>query len=303
MITLNEALGDAQRKRIAIGHFNVSDLVALKAVTGAARELKVPVLIGTSEGERDFIGVREIVAVVASLREEFDQPIFVNADHTHSLERAVAAAKAGYDMIGFDVSTMPLEKNIALTRQAVEAVKSINPQIIIEGELGFIGSGSEIHEIVPESSHLLTKTDDAKRFVEATQIDVLAPAVGNMHGLLKSMISGSVRKPSTSAGSASSRRRRAYLLPSTEDRERMTATFKEQYRPAYRSSISAPSCALPGVMVSRRHWPRIPTKLFPTKSTANPFRPWQRSPASACACSMRGEVAPRPNRCRPWRVP
>ena len=172
----------------------MSDLVALKAVTGAARALKVPVLIGTSEGERDFIGVREIVAVVASLRAEFDHPIFLNADHTHSLEHAVEAANAGYDMIGFDVSTTPLEKNIELTRQAVEAVKSINPRIIVEGELGFIGSGSEIHESVPESSHLLTKTDDAKRFIEATQIDVLAPAVGNMHGLLKSMISGSVRK-------------------------------------------------------------------------------------------------------------
>jgi fructose-bisphosphate aldolase, class II len=63
MMTLNEALGDARSKRIAI--FNVSDLVALKAVTAAARALKVPVLIGTSEGERDFIGVREIVAAVA----------------------------------------------------------------------------------------------------------------------------------------------------------------------------------------------------------------------------------------------
>jgi fructose-bisphosphate aldolase class II len=177
MITLNEALGDAQRKRVAIGHFNVSDLVALKAVTGAARALKVPVLIGTSEGERDFIGVREAVAVVASLREELNHPIFLNADHTHSLEHAAEAAKAGYDMIGFDVSTMPFEKNVELTRQAVEAVKSINPRIVIEGELGFIGSGSEIHESVPESSHLLTKTDDAKRFVEATRIDVLAPAV------------------------------------------------------------------------------------------------------------------------------
>ena len=98
MITLNAALVDAQRKRIAIGHFNVSDLVALKAVTGAARALKVPVLIGTSEGERDFIGVREIVAVVASLRAELDHPIFLNANHTHSLEHAVEAAKAGYDM-------------------------------------------------------------------------------------------------------------------------------------------------------------------------------------------------------------
>jgi fructose-bisphosphate aldolase, class II len=194
MIALGEALGDAQRGRVAIGHFNVSDLVAVKAVTAAARALNVPVLIGTSEGERDFIGAREVAAVVAALREETGQPIFLNADHTHSLERALEAAKAGYDMIGFDGSTLPLEKNIELTRQAVAAVKSINPRILVEGELGFIGSGSEIHESVPESSRLLTKTDDAKRFVETTRVDVLAPAVGNMHGLLKSMISGGLRK-------------------------------------------------------------------------------------------------------------
>jgi len=60
--------------------------------------------------------------------------------------------------------------------------------------LGFIGSGSEIHESVPDSSRLLRKIDDARCFVEATKIDVLAPAVGNMHGLLKSMITGAVRK-------------------------------------------------------------------------------------------------------------
>ena len=136
----------------------------------------------------------KIVALVRSLRQQLEHPIFLNADHTHSLERAVEAAQAGYDMIGFDASTMPLEKNIGLTKEAVEAAKSINPRIIVEGELGFIGSGSEIHESVPESSRLLTTTEDAKRFVEATQIDVLAPAVGNMHGLLKSMISGEVRK-------------------------------------------------------------------------------------------------------------
>ena len=194
MITLKEALSDAQRRRIAIGHFNVSDLVGLKAVTGAAGVLNVPVLVGTSEGERNFLGVHEIVALVTSLRRQFEHPIFLNADHTHSPERAVEAAQAGYDMIGFDASTMALDKNIGLTKQAVEAAKSINPRIIVEGELGFIGSGSEIHESVPESSRLLTKTEDARCFVEATKIDVLAPAVGNMHGLLKSMITGEVRK-------------------------------------------------------------------------------------------------------------
>jgi fructose-bisphosphate aldolase class II len=191
---LVEVLKDAQHRQVGIGHFNVSDFVALKAVTETARELKTPVLIGTSEGERSFLGAHEIAAVVASLRRRLDHPIFLNADHTHSLEGAVEAAAAGFDMIGFDASTMPLEANINLTRQAVEAVKSLNPGIVIEGELGNIGRGSEIHDRVPESSRLLTKIEDAKQFVEATRIDVLAPAVGNMHGLLKAMIGGSLKK-------------------------------------------------------------------------------------------------------------
>ena len=194
MMTLPEVLDDARRRHVAIGHFNVSDLVALKAVTESARGLKLPVLVGASEGERGFLGVREIAAVVASLRDKLDQPIFLNADHTHSLEGAVEAAAAGFDMISFDASSKPFEENVELTRQAADAVKSLNHRIVIEGELGNIGSGSEIHDKVPESSRFLTKTDEAKYFVEATGIDVLAPAVGNMHGLLKTMISGSVKK-------------------------------------------------------------------------------------------------------------
>jgi fructose-bisphosphate aldolase, class II len=194
MMTLSEILNDARHRHVAVGHFNVSDLVALKAVTEAAYESKKPVLVGTSEGERRFLGVREIAAVVASLRGRLDHPIFLNADHTHSLEGAVEAAAAGFDMISFDASTMPMEANIDLTRKAVDAVKSINSRIVVEGELGNIGSGSEIHDKVPESSRILTSVQDAKHFVEATRIDVLAPAVGNMHGLLKAMITGSVKK-------------------------------------------------------------------------------------------------------------
>ena len=193
-MTLSDVLKDARNRHIAIGHFNVSDVAALRAVTDAARELKLPIIIGTSEGERSFLGVHEIAAVVASLRKRLDHPIFLNADHTHSLEGAVEAAAAGYDMIGFDASTNPLETNVNLTRQTVDTLKSINPLIVIEGELGNIGSGSEIHDEVPETSRLLTTVEDAKHFVEATRIDVLAPAVGNMHGLLQSMISGSVKK-------------------------------------------------------------------------------------------------------------
>jgi fructose-bisphosphate aldolase class II len=194
MMTLREVLNDARQRRVAIGHFNVADLVTLKAVTEAAHDMRVPVLIGTSEGERAFLGAREIAAVVSSLRSRLNHPIFLNGDHTHSLEAAIEAANAGYDMIGFDASALPMDANIKATRAAIEAVKTINPSILVEGELGNIGTGSEIHDKVPESSRILTRPEDAKAFTEATRIDALAPAVGNMHGLLKSMIVGEVKK-------------------------------------------------------------------------------------------------------------
>ena len=93
MQTLRNALKQSERDGAAIGHFNVADLVLLKAVVAAGQNLKVPVAVGASEGEREFFGVRQIAALVRSLREESDYPIFLNADHTHSLAHAVDVAK------------------------------------------------------------------------------------------------------------------------------------------------------------------------------------------------------------------
>jgi fructose-bisphosphate aldolase, class II len=191
---LREVLEQTQKKAVAIGHFNVADLVLLKAVFAAAQELRVPVLIGVSGGEREFIGVRQIAALVQSLREETDVPIFLNSDHTHLLSEAVAAAKAGFDAVGFDASAQPFEQNVRQTKQAVEALKSINPAILVEGEIGNIGVGSEIHEKAADLSSGLTTPVEAKQFVESTGIDILAPAVGNMHGMLKSMVQGETKK-------------------------------------------------------------------------------------------------------------
>jgi fructose-bisphosphate aldolase class II len=106
----------------------------------------------------------------------------------------VDAAKAGFDAIVFDVSALPFEENVRQTKEAVEALKTINPSILVEGEIGDIGSGSKIHEEAPDLSKGLTTPEQAKQFVESTQIDVLAPAVGNMHGMLKSMVHGEARK-------------------------------------------------------------------------------------------------------------
>jgi fructose-bisphosphate aldolase class II len=194
MQTLQSVLEQAQKNGVAVGHFNVSDLVLLKAVFAAAQKLNVPVMVGVSEGEREFIGVHQIGALVRSLREEFDFPIFLNADHTHSLSKAIEAAKAGFDAIVFDLSALPFEENVRQTKEAVEALKAINPAIMVEGEIGDIGTGSEIHEKAPDLSRGLTSPEEAKQYVESTGIDILAPAVGNMHGMLKSMVHGETTK-------------------------------------------------------------------------------------------------------------
>jgi fructose-bisphosphate aldolase class II len=194
MFALREILAQAQEAGAAIGHFNVADLVLLKAVFASARELNVPVLVGASEGEREFIGAGQLAALVRSLREEFDFPIFLNADHTHSLAKAVAAVKAGFDAVVFDLSALPFEQNVRQTREAVETLKGINPSVLVEGEIGDIGTGSEIHARAPDLSRGLTTPDDARQFVESTGVDVLAPAVGNMHGMLRSMVHGDTRK-------------------------------------------------------------------------------------------------------------
>lgn len=194
MKSLSEVLRQAEGNRAAVGHFNISDLVALQAVVASARELNLPVLVGVSEGERQFMGVRQVAALVKSLSDEYEHPVFLNADHTHTLVKAEEAAKAGFDEVLVDGSTLPFEENVKQTKRAVEAVKSINPSIVVEGEVGYIGTSSEILDKVPEGSGKLTTPEEATQFVDATGVDVLAPAVGNMHGLLRTMVRGDAQK-------------------------------------------------------------------------------------------------------------
>jgi fructose-bisphosphate aldolase, class II len=192
MKTLLKVLQEADTRGIAIGHFNVSDLVTLYGVVGAARQLGLPVVVGVSEAERRFIGIQQLVAIVESLREKDSPPIFLNADHTHSLSGAIEAARAGFDWVVCDFSSLPFGENLRQTKEAVRELKALRPDILVEGEIGDIGSGSQIHDSAPQRT--LTTPDEAIRFVEETGIDTLAPAVGNMHGVLKSMLSGDARK-------------------------------------------------------------------------------------------------------------
>ena len=128
MSTLRNVLTQSQKDGVAVGHFNVASLVMLKAVLGAAAETRVPVLVGASEGERDFTGTRQLAVLFRSLREELDLPAFLNADHTHSLAKAVEAAKAGFDAVVIDFSALPSKKTWPVRKRRLKRLKrSIQP--------------------------------------------------------------------------------------------------------------------------------------------------------------------------------
>jgi len=207
MKTLREILHDADVRHVAVGHFNISELGALKGIFTGAQQLsvesgaavgapdgKIPILIGVSEGEREFIGVKQAVALIRSIREEYQYPIFLNADHTHTLDNVRAAAEAGFDEILFDGSALSMEENLKQTLEAVKIIRTIDATIVVEGEIGYIGASSEIIAERPTESLKLSTPEEAVRFVKETGIDVLAPAVGNMHGLLKTMVEGTAKK-------------------------------------------------------------------------------------------------------------
>ncbi|PIR98262.1 MAG: tagatose-bisphosphate aldolase [Candidatus Colwellbacteria bacterium CG10_big_fil_rev_8_21_14_0_10_42_22] len=189
MKTLRAALEWAKEREVALGHFNTSDIAAFHGITKAAKELGVPVIIGTSEGEAEFIDLNVAVSMVLDARKELDHPIFLNADHFRSLEKIKEAVVAGYDAVIFDVASEGLEENINKTKEAVGLVKRIDKDVFVEGELGYIGKSSKILEEVPEgavvSGDALPTVEEVKRFVEETGVDLVAPAVGNLHGMFK----------------------------------------------------------------------------------------------------------------------
>ncbi|MCL5004368.1 MAG: class II fructose-bisphosphate aldolase family protein [Patescibacteria group bacterium] len=186
---LLEIIKKAEQDKVAVGHFNISECMALKGIVKAAMELNLPVIIGLSEGEQNFIGTKRAALMVQSLREEFNWPIFINSDHTKSFEAVKKAVEAGFDSVHFDGGKLPFEENIKKTKEVVEWVKSVNPNVLVEAELGYLGASSTILKEVPKDAAInpddLTKPEQAAQFVKETGVDLLAPAVGNIHGMFK----------------------------------------------------------------------------------------------------------------------
>lgn len=181
---LKDLLKEASQKPYALGHFNFSTLGILRAIVRACQNLKSPVFVGTSEGEANYVGYKQAVALVVAFREETGLPVFLNADHHKTFASAKMAIDAGYDSVQIDETALLLEENMGVSKKVVEYAKSVNSDISVEGGLGYIRGSSEIHkekiEVKPED---MTTPKEAKRFVFKTGVDRLAIVFGNIHGV------------------------------------------------------------------------------------------------------------------------
>ena len=165
----------------AVGGFNVYNLESARAVIVAATNLRAPVMIQTSEGAVKHAGFGNIASIVRHLANEAPVPVALHLDHGKSIEVARAAVEAGYTSVMIDTSRLPLEENIAATREIVEYAHARDVQV--EAEIGQLAGIEDLGE--EEADATFTVPEEAVRFAQETGVDSLTITIGTSHGAFK----------------------------------------------------------------------------------------------------------------------
>ncbi len=177
----------ARNEHWAFGAFNLDDQATLKAVCRAAQKLNAPVLVEVSQGEVDDIGLWNVRDLVDNYKREYGIEMYVNLDHSPSVEAAKDGIEAGFEFIHIDVSQANHdatdEEIVAATREVVAYAKLTGA--LVESEPHYFGGSSNLHteeidyDVIRQT---FSTPDGARAFVEATGIDTFAAAIGNLHG-------------------------------------------------------------------------------------------------------------------------
>ncbi len=188
MQTLREVIGEYKQNHKALGHFNFSDSNQLHAIAAAAKETGLPVVVGLSEGEREYFPLSHARALV-DLYQAQGVHIYLNADHTYSPELVQRAISAGVDSVVVDGAKLPFSENLHLLTTCVKYARASGRDVLVEGELGYIGASSAVMDTLPEGASvgedMMTKPEELQELVEKSGIDLVAPAVGNIHGIVR----------------------------------------------------------------------------------------------------------------------
>lgn len=177
----------ARLEHWAFGAFNLDDQATLKAVAGAAKKLNAPVLVEVSQGEVDDLGLDNIRDMVDNYKREYGVEIYINLDHSPSIEAAKKGIEAGFEFIHIDVSQANHdatdEEIVAATREVVAYAKLTGA--LVESEPHYFGGSSNLHTEkidYEEIKKTFSTPEGSRAFAEATGIDTFAAAIGNLHG-------------------------------------------------------------------------------------------------------------------------
>ncbi len=182
MKELKYYLRKAQKEKWAVGQFNFSTIEQLRGILAAAREKRSPVILGTSESEGKFLGLKETIALVEISKIKYQIPAFLNFDHGKDLKWTKQAIDYGYPAVHFDGSELSLEENIKYAKKIVEYARKKN--VLVEGELGYLRGESRVHkQIAKIKKEDLTSPQEVVRFTKKTKVDSLAIVIGNIHGI------------------------------------------------------------------------------------------------------------------------
>lgn len=182
LVNTKDMLMDAKKNHYAVPHFNINNLEWTKYILEKCEELKIPVILGVSEGAIKYIGgYHTVVAIVKGLIEDLKitVPVAIHLDHGSSIDSCKNAIDAGFTSVMIDASRYPLDENINITKQVVEYARQKG--VTVEAEVGHIG-GTEDNIT---GTSLNATLEDCVTLYNSTGIDSIAPALGSVHGFYK----------------------------------------------------------------------------------------------------------------------
>jgi fructose-bisphosphate aldolase class II len=173
-------LQNASQKKYGVGAFNFSNLEQLQAILEVAQEQKSPVILATSMSAIKYMGLQVVVAMVKQMTKNITNPVALHLDHGATFDDCKACIDAGFTSVMIDASHLNFNENVALTKQVVDYAKPFH--VTVEAELGQLAGVED--EVNHTHSHY-TNPQEAKLFVEKTQVDSLAISIGTSHGAYK----------------------------------------------------------------------------------------------------------------------
>ena len=182
-VTTKEMLKEAQKGRYAVGAFNANNMEIIQAIVETAEEEKAPVILQASQGAIKYAGLESIVAMVKVMAEKVNIPVALHLDHGTDYHQNIKCLRAGFTSLMYDGSKLPFDENVKMTKKVVEMAHACDIPVEAElGQIGKMGDSDEPGVALERVKESMAVPEEALKFVELTEIDFLAAAVGTIHG-------------------------------------------------------------------------------------------------------------------------